>query len=206
MRSGLISDKVEGNIEILRRTVDLTMFPMTLLAVVPALLLVRQISRQCQISIEFADGNNVSIRLDQKACERLLTRHRAAPTKRVGGAEGGVSLAVGIETCQAAENWRIEVDQAADYDLPIRLQSYCPPHRCSLGRVKRFKGTGVEGCVHFPGFEETAHADLCSAALRIIGAARHGHNVVAVCLENGRKKAALRGRRRHRQTSRRHLR
>jgi len=101
-----------------------------------ALLLIGQVPCHCEISIEPADGNNLSICLDQQAEERLGACHRAADAKRVDGAKGGIHLAVAIEPYQAAENRRVLVDKATNHDLPIRLESDGLGHRGSLFQVE----------------------------------------------------------------------
>jgi hypothetical protein len=52
--------------------------------------LIRQIPRHCQIPVEAAADNDVSISLDQQGCNCLITRHRAADTKRVDAAKAGI--------------------------------------------------------------------------------------------------------------------
>jgi len=151
-------------------------------------LLIGQIPCHCEISIEPADGNNLSICLDQQTGERLVAGHRAADTKRVDDAKSGIHLAVAIEPYQAAENRRVSVDEPTNHDLPIRLESDSLSHRGSLLQVERLD-IATEGCIHLACFEETRRTESrakLTCAVRVKRAIRDGHNIVAIWLENSR--------------------
>src|ERR1700758_407763 len=126
--------------------------------------LIREISCQGQIRTARADGNNLSIGLDQQASD-LERRQRAAVAK------DGIKLAVGVEPCQARHT--------SHHDLPIRLESEC----LWLVYVLAAEGDldGSEGRIRDPGLAETKR--FGGLPLEAI-ANRLGPNIVAVRLKD----------------------